>query len=145
VKIKSKYLYISLIVLSCNYLGYAQDAGNILSRGEANIKFGPVIHSYNIDNTLLDSLNTEAGNYIMFNFIDGNFIILGNNKTPLYPKNYTISAGGKYKVYSTSKVRELIREGNENTTTLEYRGDVITLTNGDYTLTGARTCPPFCQ
>lgn len=144
-KIQPRYLFLVFFLISTNHFMKAQDIGTIYSKAEANQKFGIVIQSFSMKDTTISSLIAEAGNYIMFDVKNNQVIILGQKRAPLYPtKKTAVSTDEIFKVYSVNKVKELIKLGNNNTTIIEYRGNVISLTNGDYTLEEGAICPPFC-
>lgn len=140
----SKDIIVLIIFISCGYSVHAQEIGKMLSKTEANQKYGPAIQSFSVEDTVLTSLISQAGNYIMFNFKNENIIILGQNRTPLYPKGVKVSSGEVFKIYSCSKVTQLMDLGKGTSTSIENRGNVVSLTNGDYTLEEGKSCPPVC-
>lgn len=140
---------LNYIMLACILLGYqsysnAQEIGKIFSKSEANQKYGPVIQSFPADDTTLTSLISKAGNYVMFGVSNGNLTILGHDRNLLYPKNKSVSSSEKFRVFSVSKVEDLIKRGTQNVTIIEYRGNIISLTKGNYTLAAGTVCPPNC-
>ena len=48
-------------------------------------------------------------------------------------------------MFSKSKVEELLKLGKNIATFVEYRGNVLTITNGAYTLELSTDCPPNCD
>lgn len=144
-KTKLHYIIFSFLLISGLYLGQAQEIGKIFTKVEANQKFPAIIKSFTLNNSTLISLLTESGKYIMFSVDNGNLIIAGPNRKVLYPNNATVSVNATFKVYSSDMVSKLFSLGKESTTTIEYRDDIISLTNGDYTLEESSSCPPFCN
>lgn len=119
--------------------------GKIFSKEEADKNYGPVISSVEISSSQLASLCRQASKYVMFNLKDGKLSILREGKTPLHPEGFNADADEKYAVYSKSVVEELLNAGKADTTVVEQRKDVISVTNGQQTLEMAGWCPPFCS
>lgn len=138
------YIFFFCVFLGYQHFTYAQEGGKIYLKAEASQKYGPVIQSFPADNTTLTSLIKRAGNYLMLGVSQGNLIILGKNRHPLFPGNKSISQNEKFEVIGTGKIEELINMGLKNITVIEYRGNIISLTNGNYTLVNEIVCPPGC-
>jgi hypothetical protein len=47
-------------------------------------------------------------------------------------------------MFSVSIINELLEKGKNTLSTIEIRGDVLSITNGIYTLEFSTICPPFC-
>jgi hypothetical protein len=73
------------------------------------------------------------------------FIILGEGRKVLSPPNFPIDAAAAFKMFSVSLVRELLLKGQDEMTRVEKRKDVLSITNGAYTLELSVACPPFCN
>ena len=71
--------------------------------------------------------------------------ILDNNRKVLTPSNEKVDKEIPFKVYSVSIIKELLNLGKNNVTYIEQRGDIVSLTNGNFTLEFATTCPPICN
>ncbi len=122
----------------------AQSVGKIYSKTTADSLFGNVINSVEINSNKLQSLTSNTSNYIMFNIVQGNLVVLNNNRNVLYPGAMTISSSTVFKFCSVSVLLDLMREGGNASTYIEIRQNVLTVTNGDFTLEEMENCPPFC-
>lgn len=119
--------------------------GEIISKTTADQNFGEATTSQTMSTDLLQSLADQTVNLLMFNIIDDRIIVLGDNRKPLYPDGYTPPPDRIFRVYSKAKVLELIESGGDNNSFVEIRGNIITVTNGDYTLEYGALCPPWCS
>ncbi len=119
--------------------------GKIYTASEANKNYGSVLSSVGLSSSQVLSLCGQTSKYIMFNMKDGKLTILGDNRTPIYPIGFAVDASEVYVVYSKSIVEELLKSGKTETTIIEQRKDVISLTNGQKTLEMGSWCPPFCS
>jgi len=119
--------------------------GQIFSKDEADKNFGPVLSSVKISSSQLTSLCSRANKYVMFNTKGGILSILKEGKTVLHPSGFKVDANEKYAVYSRSKIEELLSLGKADTTFVERRKGVVSITNGQSTLEISDWCPPFCQ
>jgi len=118
--------------------------GKVFTRIDADISFGKVISSVFINTSDLQDLLLQTTNYIMFSIIDGELVVLDNNRVPLYPANLAVSSIEVFHLLSVSTVHDLLAKGNNDMTYFENRQNVLTLTNGDYSLEESQLCPPFC-
>ena len=143
-KIILVYVFLLIIPIFNSCSNQTREIGKIYSRTAANQKFGKIIKTYTFDNNRLDSLLTKTGKYVGFSVGYKNFIISGQNRTSVYPMVKEISKTEPLRIYSTDMVKKLITIGQESSTMVEYRDDVITLTNGNYTLEESILCPPIC-
>lgn len=134
---------ISLVLILAS-ISSAQTAGKLYSKNEANSIYGPVISSVKINTADLSNMLSKTSNYIMFSIKNGSPAILDNKRSSLYPRNLAISAEEVFHVFSVSIVKELITKGGSTETYIENRKNVLTITNGAYTLEMALACPPFC-
>lgn len=124
---------------------YAYPQGKILSKENANELFGAVLVSKEIPTSSLKSLVNQSSKVIMFNIINNDTYILDNNRKALLPAGFSVSSSEAFHVYSTSIVQELLDNGNTPVTYIEQRQEVLTITNGNYTLEYSWICPPFCN
>ncbi|HEX2962184.1 MAG TPA: hypothetical protein VHO43_10365 [Ignavibacteriales bacterium] len=122
----------------------AQTYGKIYLKEEADLTYGPVISSINIKTADLQQILDKAGNFILFNIQEGRLTILGEGRKVLCPAGISADDSTVFKMFSVSIVRELLLKGKEETTRVENRKDVLSLTNGAYTLEFAAGCPPIC-
>ncbi|MCX6152243.1 MAG: hypothetical protein NTX22_17085 [Ignavibacteriales bacterium] len=133
-------LYFFLTIESLN----AQEYGRIYTKTEANALYGNVLVSIEISSAELNGYMFQTKDYLMFNIIDGELIILDNERKSLRPVGEQYSLSMVFKVYSISKMQELLNQGKEKIVKLEARENVISITNGDFTLEFSGNCPPVC-
>jgi len=87
---------------------------------------------------------------MMFNLIEGKACILNASREVISSNslvvsiNQTIEPTQVFRLFSTSKVLELIKQGGSDVTTIETRANVLTLNNGDIILELSLPCPPIC-
>lgn len=118
--------------------------GKIFSKVEADKLFGKVLESKTImSETLLDALN-KVDYYIMFKLEDGQVAIADKFRNQITDTKVDLKADDVMHIYSKTKVAEVISNGGESLTTIEIRSEVMTITNGAYTLEMSATCPPIC-
>jgi len=137
-----KLLYAFSVVALMSINVYSQ--GKILNKEEANKLFGAVLVSKEIPSSTLKSLVNQSSKVIMFNFIQNDVYILGDNRKVLLPVGFSVSSSEVFHVYSTSIIQELLNNGNTPVTYIEQRKEVLTITNGDFTLEYSWICPPYC-
>lgn len=138
-----KLLFAFFIITLMSIYVYPQ--GKILSKENANELFGAVLVSKEIPTSSLKSLVNQSSKVIMFNIINNDTYILDNNRKALLPAGFSVSSSEAFHVYSTSIVQELLDNGNTPVTYIEQRQEVLTITNGNYTLEYSWICPPFCN
>ena len=85
-----------------------------------------------------------ANGYIMFNIIDNKLVVLDRYRRLIFGDEKLYSHTTEFHVFSSSVVTELLRSGNASTVTVELRRDVLSVTNGDYTMEYSLLCPPVC-
>lgn len=123
---------------------HAQTYGKLYTKSEADNLYGPVLSSVTINTSDLNLIIEKANNYIMFNILNGKLVILGEGRHLLSPENIQVDEKAVFKMYSISLVKELLSKGQDKTTTIENRKNVLSITNGEYTLEYAADCPPNC-
>jgi hypothetical protein len=140
------YRTILLIIILFFNLSFSQTLiGKIYTKDEANRIYGSILSSPQISTSILASLTNNTTNYIMFRIINGNLIILGDQRRPLFPESVIVSPQDEMKVFSVSLVRKIIADGNNLNTFIEVRNNnILTVTNGIYTLEFSLQCPPNC-
>jgi hypothetical protein len=133
------------IFIFCS-ISYSQNiAGKIYTNAEANSLFGPVKTSVTISSIELNNLSFQTTNYLMFRILNGNLTILGDKRKVLYPANAVIGEQDVYRYLSVSLIQKIIKDGNCPMTYIEIRNnEILTITNGVYTLENTVLCPPFC-
>ncbi len=119
--------------------------GEIISLETAEQDFGPVSSSATISSDQLKALSDRTVNLMMFNLAGGTIYILGDERSLLYPEGAEVSSGTVFKVYSKTKVLELMNTGKKAENAIEMRGETLTISNGDHTLEFGTLCPPWCS
>lgn len=135
-----KNLIYLFVLLSINIFSQ----GKILDKVEANKLFGQVEISKEISSETLKQLTLQSFDVIMFKIINNEIYILDNHRNVLLPINGGVNLTEVFSVYSVSIVQQLISQGNSPVTYVQKRKDVLTITNGEYTLEYSSLCPPFC-
>ena len=118
--------------------------GKILTKENANQLFGPVLVSMEIPTETLKNFTNQSVNVIMFKLMNNDLYILDNHRNALLPLAVTINSTEVFYVYSTTIIQQLLADGNTPFTYVEKRKDVLTITNGEFTLEYAGLCPPYC-
>ena len=119
--------------------------GKIFSKEEADKNYGPVLSSVKIASSELKTLISKSKKYVMFNIKDGKLSILKEGRALLYPAGFSVKSDEKYATYSKSKVEELLNSGKADTTVVEQRKEVMSVSNGQYTMEIMQWCPPICS
>ncbi len=151
-KILSTLTLTTLFFISLNSSGYSQAAGvvgKLYTKADANQTYGPVVSSVTINTEIILKAIEQSPDYIMFNIINGQLIILNGKRGVLFSTDKlttAVPARTVFHYFSTSKVKELITlGGNATFTTIELRpNNVLTVTSGTSTLEQSLFCPPFC-
>jgi len=141
---ESKILLVFFYIFLFSTVSFSQTVGKIYSKEEANTLFGNVIDSTSVSLCDLISTINQTQNYVMFQIISGELIILGDGRKVLYPVGKTVDPKEVFTLFSKSKVVELLCLGSGNTVTVEKRKDHLTITFGLNTLEFGEPCPPFC-
>ena len=144
-------LTISIMALF-NFSGYSQTTGiigKLYTKAAADQTYGKVNSSVTVNTLTITQVIERSPDYLMFNIINGNLIILNGKRAVLYSSDFSTNSVSKntvFHAFSVSKVKELIQMGGNNPfTTVELRNnDQLTVTNGYETLEGSLMCPPMC-
>ncbi|VAX19300.1 hypothetical protein MNBD_IGNAVI01-1493 [hydrothermal vent metagenome] len=139
--LKKLLLYILFFAAVTSSSG--QVVGKIFDAEYANENFGSVISSVVISNIELREMLEKAGTYIMLNIDTGNIRALDENRTPVH--GTAESENEVFYKISTSRIELLFEKGGEKNTTIEMRPEILTLTNGEFTLDLTWPCPPYCD
>jgi hypothetical protein len=118
--------------------------GEILTKENADQLFGPVLVSKEIQTEILKMYTNQSANVIMFKLMNNDLYILDNNRNALLPLGVTINSTEVFSMYSVAIVQQLLSDGNNPFTYVEKRNDVLTITNGEFTLEYSLSCPPIC-
>ena len=122
-----------------------QEIGKIFTAADADSLFGPVQSADTVKTQILVQLAEKSPSYLMFNLIDGKANILDSSRTVLFGTLGTVKPDQVFRLFSTSKVLELIKQGGSDTTIIELRTNVLTLTNGTSIMEEGLPCPPYCE
>ncbi len=143
--IKNLWLILLLIIVTTGNI-LSQEYGKIISKSEAFNEFGRVIQSKSLNNTDLQNFSNQTEKYLGFYFEEEHLFVYGDSRKLIYstgaikPDEET-----PIKIFSKSLVSELINLGGESSTVIELRSNnIISLTNGAYTLEYGFPCPPYC-
>ncbi|MBU1099034.1 MAG: hypothetical protein KKA84_01425 [Bacteroidetes bacterium] len=155
---KTLIVFFTICLISLTISASGKKIGKILTADEANDLFGSVTESVSIDRETLVSYLEECDKYMMCAIKDGQLIITDDNRkvlTPFkleiaslkssVPNNYIISDDEVLNVYSKSVVEELLKKANESELGFDMRGDVMTVSYGDYVMEFTSPCPPWCS
>ncbi len=119
--------------------------GVVYSKEGADNLYGPVLINTNIQSILLQKFFNNTDGTLMFRIQDGNLIILNSSREQLYPGNYPVMPSDVFRVFSTGLIDQIIRNGSDPVTKAELRAnEIISLTNGNFTLEFGGECPPYC-
>ena len=134
------------IILTVSIVSFvhAQTIGKIYTKAAADSIYGKVTYSVKISTADLKSYTLKTSNYIMFNIVQGKAVILNNNRSALTPNAAVISSNEVFKVCSVSVLLKLLQLGNSPETYLEERPNVLTITDGNFTVEQMANCPPIC-
>jgi hypothetical protein len=123
---------------------YSQSIGKLYDKDEADQKYGPVLESAEISRVDMESMLRITSKVIMFKFVEGELIILGDNRKLLTSTKTEIHQNDEFYMFTIDKVIELMVKGNSNSVFVEQRTTKLTITNGAFTLQESLLCPPFC-
>lgn len=137
-----KLLLAAAILALINIQVFSQ--GKIISKTEADNLFGQVLITKQIPTENLKTFTNQSFNVLMINIINNDLYILDNNRNVLTPIGVHVSNAEVFSVYSLSVIQQLISDGGSSVTFVEKRKEVLTITNGNYTLEYSMLCPPFC-
>lgn len=132
---------IILIVLITSITCLAQ--GELFSASRADGLFGPVKQKIAISVDDMTALISRTNDVVMFRLDNSNLSVLGDSRK-IISSSKSVAPTDKYHVYSKAKVLELIKKGGGKTIYIEKRSEVLSLTNGSYTLEMGSICPPCC-
>ena len=136
-----------VLFLLLSGLSFSQQVvGKIYSKQEADGLYGQVLISVPINSNTLVGLLSNSTNYIMFRITNGSAYIIDNNRHPLYSRNFSVNPNDVFRVFSISLVTKILQDGNCPISYIESRGNnILTITNGLFTLEFSNPCPPLCD
>ena len=123
--------------------------GKIFKVEEANALFGKVTSKRIINTSFLKRVLKKADHYVRLKLNNKFLTIFEDTKDmDAFNSRFSVTAitadDSPEHLISVETVDELITLGGSETTTIEMRGDVLTVTNGAYTLEMTVGCPPWC-
>lgn len=119
--------------------------GVIYSKEEADSLYGPVLVNTDIQSILLHKFFNHTEDALMFRIQDGNLIILNSSREQLYPGDFPVTPSDVFRVFSVELIDQIMSDGSYPATQVELRAnEIISLTNGNYTLEYGAECPPYC-
>lgn len=127
------------------HLSAQKIVGEVFTKADATAIFGDVTVSKSIATSDLQTLLKKTDTYILFNIIDDGLVILDNKRAAMYPEGAAIPAEQKFKLFSVTKVDELIEKGAAENVNVELRDCILTVSNGEYVLELGTYCPPWCE
>jgi len=158
--VKSLLFLLFSVALLFSYEVKAQGIGSpgqIISSQQADLLFGPAIKTVKINKKMLVNIARYIGNYLLFNVIDDQLVVLDAHRNPIYPANFVVDPTQEFHVFDVRKVNELLNINNATKMNIELRANaILTITvkgNGPNgieddpdgkTMEYAVMCPPFC-
>lgn len=143
----STFLFlVFFLALGCKVSVAQTVAGKVFLKEEADKLFGPVLQSVTMTSAQFQSILKQSGNFLKLRFDGPDLSILSNERRVLFQTGSlrTFAATEQLKVYSASVIKELLSKGQSATITIERRENVMSVTNGNYTMEEAACCPPDC-
>ena len=138
-----KKIIFTALLLFLGFEAYSQ--GKIISKEDADKLFGPVLISKVFLTEGFQTTINKSKEVVMFKMIDKEVYILNNNRDALLPEKAKVDSSEVFSVYSLSVLDELLKNGGKDTTYVEERDSVLTLTNGSLTVEYSKPCPPDCN
>ena len=140
-----KYVIIFLILISFIKITGQSEVGVIYSRNDAQDIFGKVDYSIGMNTDEIKQILSSTIKVIMFKIYNQKLVILGDErKVLLNQSTYNINNVDEFRLFSKSKLEELLMKGLDKYTFIELRNGVLTISNNAYTLEDSVPCPPFC-
>lgn len=141
-----KYVIIFLILISFVKITGQSEVGVIYSRSDAQDIFGKVDFSIGMNTDEIKKILSSTSKVIMFKIYNQKLVILGDErKVLLNQSTYNINNVDEFRLFSKSKLEELLMKGLDKYTFIELRNGVLTISNNAYTLEDSVPCPPFCE
>lgn len=141
-----KYVIIFLILISFIKITGQSEVGVIYSRSDAQDIFGKVDFSIGMNTDEIKQILSSTSKVIMFKIYNQKLVILGDErKVLLNQSTYNINNVDEFRLFSKSKLEELLMKGLDKYTFIELRNGVLTISNNAYTLEDSFPCPPLCN
>jgi hypothetical protein len=119
--------------------------GKIITKGEADKEFGPVLQFVDLSVETLGELINQTTDRLMFRIINNQVNVLDDSRSVIYTYGVQINPQDVFTVFSVSLIRELLSGGIGPSVRVEQRSDVLSITYGDNTLEFGTLCPPYCS
>lgn len=137
-----------IFVLSVNIIGQEKfgTAGKVFTKAEADELYGPVLKSVTVDLATVKSALAKVSDYILFTIKNDKPVIADKTRNVVFTTSAeSLTSDEVLHMYSVSVFNELLEKGKSNSIILEQRGEVFSVTSGDYTMEVAFPCPPICE
>jgi hypothetical protein len=118
--------------------------GKILSKTDADNQFGKVLNSQTISPVRLKAFISNSGKTLLFGIVNGQLLIADNSRKLLTQTSQILPSSQPLHVFSITVLQELLNKGSSSSIIIEQRTNVLTITNGNYTLEFSGICPPNC-
>ena len=137
-----KFLLLFLMVFGSQL--FAQEAGKIYSKADADALLGKVTMSMQIDRDKLVKITDTDSKGFMFKINGGELIILDAQRKTLYPDSRMVSSSEVFNYFSKSKVKEFLNQTSASVISIQMRGSTLTLESDGFDLDNSFMCPPIC-
>ena len=122
----------------------AQTYGEIFTVNQANELFGPVISSVEVNCDELKNMMSLTKDVLLFLIKENKVEFANKERASLSDSSYIYDSKIVLKIVSLNVLRDLLVKGGCGTCFFEIRNNVVSITNGVYTLEKTGDCPPFC-
>lgn len=119
--------------------------GKIISKSAADELFGKPDYKISMPVEELEGLMTKSATALMFSFKDDKVYVLDGKRKVLQPEGKSVAKDEVFNIAGIYALKLLITEGGEKEVQFEKRGNVFTMSNGNYTLEYMIPCPPYCM
>ena len=140
-----KTIILAALFISLSPLAFSQvTAGKIIDSAEAENLFGKAEYGIQFAPALLKDY-LQSSSYLFFSLNSKILFISNERKEILYPPHGVLKGDEVFHVYSSEVINELINKNSGSSVIIEKRKNVLTLTNGNFTLEFGYLCPPYCN
>jgi len=134
-----------LIILFLSTSISAQEVGEIFTKQKADDLFGEVLESYSVSTSTVIKWLSSTNDKIMFLLKNGTLTVLGDDRDLVYSTTQYSETNEVFHLCSKSRASLLLDSGGNSITYIENRTNVLTITNGSFTLEKTWPCPPYCD
>lgn len=140
-----RIIFYAAFIISFSQVAFSQAAaGKIITSAEADNLFGKAEYGVQFNAAMLSGY-LRSSSYLFFSLNNRILIITNERKEIFYPLNGHIKGDEVFHVYSSKAIAELISKNPAGSLIIEQRKDVLTVTNGSFTLEFGYLCPPYCN